>query len=239
LVASNSRAVSVVPTRAATRVFGTNPLSFSAPARRNPPFLLDMSTSTVAGNKVKMYAMKNKPLPPGWVLDENGQPVIDAALARQYMSQRKQGGLTPIGGTPEMSSHKGYGLAMMVQLLGATLGGGTFHGLAQSRGKQNGPDNIGHFFMAIDPKAFRPEGGFEDEVDDMINFLHSQPAIDPCLPVLVAGDPELQASERRLREGVPIPEVVLENLRGIAQRSGAPFLLEQQDTIASASSDAV
>jgi LDH2 family malate/lactate/ureidoglycolate dehydrogenase len=225
LVASNSRAVSVVPTRAATRVFGTNPLAFAAPTRRNPPFLLDMSTSTVAGNKIKMYALKHKPLPPGWALDEKGQPIVDAALAREYITKRDRGGLTPIGGTPEMSSHKGYGLAMMVQILGSTLAGGSFHGLAESRGKQSGPDNIGHFFLAIDPQAFRPGGNFEDEVDEMIEFLHSAPTIDPSMPVLVAGDPELQSREQRSREGVPIPEVLIEKLRGIARRCGAPFLL--------------
>ena len=224
LVASNSRAISVVPTRAATRVFGTNPLAFAAPARRNPPFLLDMSTSTVAGNKIKMYAFKNKPLPPGWVLDENGQPVIDAALARQYLSQRERGGLTPVGGTPDMSSHKGYGLAMMVQILGSTLAGGSFPGLAASCGKQKVPDNIGHFFQALDPKAFRPEGAFEDDLDEMIDFLHGAPAVDPSLPVLVAGDPELQSREQRSREGVPIPEILFEKIREIAQRCGAPFL---------------
>jgi LDH2 family malate/lactate/ureidoglycolate dehydrogenase len=227
MVTSNARTVAVLPTRASTKVFGTNPIAFAAPARRNPPFLLDMATSTVAANKVRVYEFKGKPLPDGWVLDENGHSVRDAAVARRYIWEGGKGGLTPIGGTPEMSSHKGYGLAMIAQLLGSTLVGGCFPPLTEQRGTADGPDNLGHFFLALDPKAFRPDGAFESDLDEMIDYLHAVPAIDPAEPVLVAGDPELQARERRLKEGVPITPVLADKIRGICQRCGVPFLLEQ------------
>ena len=156
MVASSARSVVMVPTRGAAPVLGTNPLAFSAPARRNRPFVLDMATTTVAANKVKVYDLNRKPLPEGWVVDERGRPVTDAALAMDYLFKRPEGGLTPLGGAPEMGSHKGYGLAMMAKILGATLTGGSFSPLRNRDGtRPDEPDNIGHFFLAIDPKAFR------------------------------------------------------------------------------------
>ncbi len=220
-----SRTVCVPPTRSSTRVFGTNPIACAAPARRNPPFLLDMATSTVAANKVKLYAYKGKPLPAGWVLDENGKPICDAAVASQYVWNSDKGGLSPLGGTAEMRSHKGYGLAMMVQILGSTLVGGSFAAIDEPSGRLDKRDNIGHFFVAIDPKCFRPEGDFERDLDIMIDYLHAQPPINPEEPVLVPGDPELQSRELRSKEGVPLPEGLVEKIRGICERCGVPFLL--------------
>lgn len=226
LVTSSTRTVNVVPTRSSVPVLGTNPIAFAAPARRNRPFLLDMATSTVAGNKVKVYDLNHKPLPPGWVLDERGEPIRDAALAMDYIMNRDVGGITPLGGTAEMANHKGYGLSVMVQILGSTLAGGSFSPIRDRTQQGSDPDNIGHFFMAIDPKAFRPEGAFEDDLDAVIDELHQAPAADPALPVLVAGDPEVLQSEQRLRDGIPLPQTLTDKLRGVCERCGVPFVLE-------------
>jgi LDH2 family malate/lactate/ureidoglycolate dehydrogenase len=225
LATCQSRTVSVQPTRSKTRVFGTNPIACAAPARRNPPFLLDMATSTIAAQKIKVYAYQGKLLPAGWVLDENGQPISDAALARDNVFNTDKGGLSPLGGTAEMASHKGYGLGMMVQILGSVLVGGSFAPIDAPRGAMDKGDNIGHFFLAIDPKCFRSAGAFEDDLDDMIDFLHAQPPINPEDPVLVPGDPELRSRERRLKEGVPLSSQLVDKIRGISERCGAPFLL--------------
>ena len=101
----------VVPTFGAEPMFGTNPIAFAAPARRHPPFCLDMATSTVALGKIKLAAAHSKPLKPGWAVDERGNLVTNAVEALKHAH------LTPLGGTPEMSSHKGYGLAAMVEIL--------------------------------------------------------------------------------------------------------------------------
>jgi LDH2 family malate/lactate/ureidoglycolate dehydrogenase len=227
LVTSNARTPCVVPTRSSKALFGTNPIAIAVPARRNHPFLLDMATSTVAANKVRVYEFHRKPLPDGWVLD-------DSSLGMDYIFHRDRGGLTPVGGIPEMSSHKGYGLAMVAQILGATLCGADFWALNNERGvKGKRPDNLGHFFLALDPKAFRTGGSFEDEMDDMIDLLHAAPPIDPALPVLVPGDPEVQARECRLKEGIPMPSALIEKIRGICQRSGAAFLLDSASAVGS------
>jgi LDH2 family malate/lactate/ureidoglycolate dehydrogenase len=88
------------------------------------------------------------------------------------------------------------------------------------------PNNLGHFFLAIDPKAFRDEGAFENDLDDVIDVLHATKRADPERPVLVAGDPENETRTLRQREGIPLPEDLIGLLRGIASRAGTPFLLE-------------
>ena len=225
MVTSATRGVSMVPTFAAEPVMGTNPLAFAAPARRNPPFQLDMATTTVAAGKVKVHKLNHRPLPPGWVLDGKGQAVTDADEAFRYVFERAEGGITPLGGTRELGGHKGYGLAVMVHILGGTLGGASFSPIRNRTQKPSDPHNIGHFFLAIDPRAFRGEGEFENDLDQVIDVLHGARRADPAQPVLVAGDPEIATRAERLRDGVPIPDDLMDQLRVVASSAAVPFVL--------------
>ena len=229
MVTSATRTVGVVPTHGRVPVLGTNPIAFAAPARRNRAFRLDMATATVAANKVKVHDLNGRALPAGWVLDEHGAPVRDAALALSIIRERDEGGLTPLGGTPEMGSHKGYGLAMMAHILGGALSGASFSPIRVRTQRPQDPDNLGHFFLALDPRAFREEGEFEDDLDDALDVLRATPPADPARPVLVAGDPEAASRERRLREGIPLPPALLAKLRAVCEGCGAPFLLQPDD----------
>jgi len=225
MVTSGTRGVTMVPTFAAEPVMGTNPIAFAAPARRNPPFQLDMATTTVAAGKVKVYKLNHRPLPSGWVVDGAGASVTEEAEAFRYVFERPEGGITPLGGTREAGSHKGYGLAVMVHILGAVLSGGSFSPLRNRTQKPSDPHNIGHFFLAIDPRAFRDEGAFEDDLDQVIDVLHGAKRADAAQPVLVAGDPEMATRQERLEAGVPIPDDLMAQLRGVADRAGVPFVL--------------
>lgn len=228
MITSSARGILVVPTRGAVPVLGTNPIAFSAPAGRNRPFVLDIATSTVASNKVKVHELNGKPLKEGWVTDEAGRAVTDAAMAMDYLHRRPEGGLTPLGGTAEMGSHKGYGLGLMAQILGATLTGGSFSPLREGgKTRPDEPDNVGHFFMAIDPRAFRPPGAFEDDMDAVIDLLHATPPADPSRPVLVPGEPEDLARAARLAAGIPIPPALDRHVRDICLRCGATYLLQE------------
>ncbi|KZC97682.1 Ldh family oxidoreductase [Oceanibaculum pacificum] len=209
---------SVVPTRSAEPMFGTNPFAFAAPTKRNEPFLFDMATSTVAIGKLKLAWLAGKPVPEGWALDAAGQPVTDAEVA---MNSRM---LTPLGGTSLMGSHKGYGLGAMVEVLSTMLAGATYAPLRPAEQKHF---DIGHFFFALDPHCFREKDGFEDDLDAMIDRLHAATPVDPAQPVLVPGDPEHQRRAQRETEGVPIAGPMVEMLAGIAQRAGVPFTLTQ------------
>jgi LDH2 family malate/lactate/ureidoglycolate dehydrogenase len=226
-ITSSARTVTVIPTHGAVPMLGTNPIAFGAPAGRHPPFLLDMATSTVAVNKVKVYALNNKPLPAGWVVDGKGQPVTDAAQAFKLCVEQVSGGLLPLGGDADTGGHKGYGLAMFAQLLGSTLAGGSFSPLRNKLQGMNVADNIGHFCMAIDPAAFRAQGAFEQDVDDIIDTLHGMPRANPAQPVQVAGDPERATRAERAEAGIPMPESLLSQLRAIATRAGVHYGMEE------------
>lgn len=209
----------IVPTFGADAMLGTNPIAFAARGKAGPPFCFDMATSTVAFNKVKMAAWCGKELRPGWAMDAQGQPLTDAAAAVKSIR------LTPLGGLPEMSSHKGYGLATMVEILSTTLSGSFF---AATRPQEH-PDaprhNVGHFFLALDPKAFREEGEFEADLDALTTALRNTRRAEADQPVLVAGDPEQAQLEARQRDGIPLPEELVATLRRLAHDVGAEWKL--------------
>ena len=211
----------IVPTFGRDAVLGTNPIAFAAPAKSNKPFSLDMATSTVALNKVRNYYRRGKEIPLGWAMDNEGQPTSNPKVG--YEARR----VSPVGGTRELGSHKGYGLAMMVEILCAVLTGAWAEaGKEDSNGYPvKSTNQTGHFFMTIDPSHFRDNEEFNEELDLMIDMLHATPSIDPAQPVLVAGDPEWAIFAERRRDGVPLPEVLIEELREVVSRCNAPWLL--------------
>jgi LDH2 family malate/lactate/ureidoglycolate dehydrogenase len=208
-----------VPTFGADGMFGTNPIAFVAPGRRHRVFYLDMATSTVAVGKLKLADIHGKPLASGWALDADGAVTLDAAQALQDPR------LTPLGGTRTMSSHKGYGLAAMVEVLCSMLPGAYYWATREARHPGASHWNIGHFFLALDPDQFREPGEFEDDLDDMIDALHATRRADPDQPVLVPGDPERAAMQDREKNGIPVPDNLLAQVEGIAAEAGAKWLL--------------
>ncbi len=209
----------MVPTFGKEKILGTNPIAFAAPARRNPPFILDMATSTVAVGKLAIAQRLGLPVPEGWALDAEGQPTTDAAVGRAARN------LTPLGGTRELGSHKGYGLAAMVEILSSTLSGASIHRVGDKADAANVIGDIGHFFMAVDPKALRGDDGFPDEVDDLIDALHRTTPVDPGASVLVAGDPEIAAFEERSKNGIPLSDQLGLEIKQVAEDSSVPFIL--------------
>jgi LDH2 family malate/lactate/ureidoglycolate dehydrogenase len=226
LITSSARTVLMVPTRGAMPMLGSNPIAFAAPLHDGPPVVLDIATTTVAANKVKVHELNGKPLPEGWVVDAAGQPVADPAAAMTQIFREPGGGITPLGGAELTGGHKGYGLGLMVQILSATLTGAAFAPLRNRSQRPGEPDNIGHFFLALDPGALRPRGGYEEEIAELVALLRATPPADPARPVLVPGDPEMSERARRQREGVPIPATLDRHIREICEGCGAPYLLQ-------------
>lgn len=210
----------MVPTFGRKRQLGTNPIAFAAPAKNNPPFLLDMATTTVAVGKVSIAKRLGKEMPEGWTVDNEGKPLTDPNIARELRL------LTPLGGNRELGSHKGYGLGAMVEILCCTLSGAGARCVTDPENRSEGPTDVGHFFLAIDPGMFRDGDGFEDDLDDLIDVLHDTPRSDPAQPVLVAGDPERAAYAERSHSGIPIAEALIEEVRSVAEGTGVPFVLE-------------
>ena len=219
MAATSASGIQVAPTGGAQARFGTDPWSFAAPARPGEPFLLDMATTTVAAGRVRNKANENLPAPPGWLLTREGQPSTDPLEAAQ-----KGGYLTSLGGSPEGSSYKGYGLATMVNILSSCLSGATLVTDPMHCQKPQGMD-IGHFFLALSPTLFRDDGEFEQDVATLCDALRATPPMDPAKPVMVAGDPERQNAARRLQHGIPVGPGLLKQIEAIAAQSKVPWLL--------------
>jgi LDH2 family malate/lactate/ureidoglycolate dehydrogenase len=215
---TSAAGIQVAPTFGAEAKLGTDPWSFAAPGRPDEPFLLDMATTTVAAGKIRNKANEGLPLPPGWVVTKEGLPSTDA-------TENLRGGfLTPLGGTPEGSSYKGYGLSAMVNILASALSGATMITDPMHMKKPEGMD-IGHFFLALDPGLFRAPKDFRADVAAFCDALRATRPADPARPVMVAGDPERKIAAQRMAEGIPVMPNLLYKVRSIAQAAGAPWML--------------
>lgn len=222
MVATSASMVQVAPTGGAQARLGTDPWAFAAPGREGEPFVLDMATTTVAAGKIRNKANENLPAPPGWLLTRDGLPSTDPLEAVQ-----KGGFLTSLGGSPEGSSYKGYGLSVMVNILGSCLSGATLITDPMHTKKPKGID-IGHFFLALSPTLFREQGAFEADVASLCDTLRATRPVDPAQPVMVAGDPERGHAARRMKEGIPVGPNLLAQIRQIAGESGASWLLGEE-----------
>src|SRR5580692_10661073 len=192
MACTSASGIQVAPTFGKEAKLGTDPWSFAAPSADGVPFLLDMATTTVAAGRIRNKANENLPTPDGWVLDSEGRPSNDPLVAKE-----KGGFLTSLGGSPENSSYKGYGLAVMVNILASCLSGATLITDPMHTKKPQGMD-IGHFFMAIDPSIFRESGDFQTDVQTFMTALRGTTPVDPAQPVMVAGDPQWKNAAKRM-----------------------------------------
>jgi len=217
---TSASGIQVAPTFGKQARLGTDPWSFAAPSADGVPFLLDMATTTVAAGRIRNKANEDLPTPDGWVLDAEGNPSNDPLVAKE-----KGGFLTSLGGSPENSSYKGYGLATMVNILASCLSGATLITDPMHTKQPQGMD-IGHFFMAIDPAVLRQSDDFQKDVAQFLGDLRATTPIDPARPVMVAGDPQWKYAEARMRDGIPVGPGLINQVRQIAQAAAAPWLLD-------------
>ena len=190
--------------------FGTNPICMSVPGGAEGPWLLDMATTTVAMGKIyKAMLNGQETIPPGWAMDAEGLPTtsVQAALS---------GLLAPLGG------YKGSGLAVMVEILCAVLGGGAMStqlGGIRVRGR---PMRASQMFLGIDLARFLPLDEFTARMDWLIRAVKSTPPARGYDEVLVANDPELRHQAERSRNGIPIEPGTWKALTDAARRLGVP-----------------
>ena len=213
--AMTNTAALAVPTFGRQVMFGTNPLAFAAPADREQGFVLDMSTTVVTRGKIEVYERAGKPLPSGWAVDKRGGPASDAGAMLEDMFHRHGGGILPLGGAGEdFGGQKGYGLAVMVDILCAVLGGAA-----------TGPDisdtatssaRVSHFFGAIKIDRFRDPSGFRTDMDRMLERLRQTPPADGADRVWFAGQKEWEHAAVTETRGIDVPDAVWESLFKIA-----------------------
>ncbi len=217
MVTTSAAGIQVAPTHGAQARLGTDPIAFAAPGKPGEPFLLDMATTTVAAGKIRNKANENLPTPTGWLVTAEGKPSTDPKEVS------KGGFMTPLGGTPDGSSHKGYGLAAMVNILSSALSG-AFMVTDPARAAKGGM--IGHFMMAIDPGLFRDVADFRADVASFCDTLRAPKPADPARPVMVAGDPERKIAAQRRETGIPVGAGLLAKVRDVARHSNAEWILD-------------
>ncbi len=212
-IAMTNASRQVVPTFGREARFGTNPMCFAAPTGKELPFVLDMATTTAAAGKLELAARQGKAIPLGWALNESAEGTDDPRVAQKARR------LLPLGGSREGGNHKGYGLAIVVEILCGVLSG-TLTALNADQ------DPRGHFFGAIRIDTFRPIDEFKRDMDRLIRELKSTPPIEGQSRVYVAGEIEFETAEERTERGIPLLPSVLKGLRDVGAQLGVPYNLE-------------
>lgn len=211
VVASNCGQQRIIrPPGGRTAMLGTNPFSVAAPAGRHHPYLLDMSTTVVPTGRIRLAAREGRDIPAGWLADDTGAPVTDPAALDAGTAY-----LQWLGGGPETGAYKGYGLALMVEVLAALLPGAGLGPAPEAYAGDGRPsgrdDDIGFFVLAV--SSARP--GLSADADGLFGALLGTPALDPDRPVRYPGWPEAEHAEQALRDGVPISGALHAELIGL------------------------
>ena len=219
-IAMTNASAIVAPTFSVERMLGTNPIAVAVPADKQPPFIADFATTTAANGKLEILQRKEEETPVGWVQDKEGNTSADANILK------KGGALLPLGSDRERSSHKGYALGSIVDILSGVLSGASYGPWvppfpAYVPMPQNMPGKgLGHFFGAMRIDAFRPAKEFKQNMDNWIQrFREAKPA-PGYDKVLIPGDPERETEAIRKKEGIPVFESVVKELEEVGEKLG-------------------
>jgi LDH2 family malate/lactate/ureidoglycolate dehydrogenase len=201
----------VVPTFGREAKYGTNPISLAAPAGEEPAFVLDMATTTAAAGKLEIAARLGESIPLSWALDKEAWPTTDPRVAQQARR------LLPLGGTREGGSHKGYGLAIMVEILSGILtGSAAAHGSPHVAVR-------GHFFGAVNIASFRSVEAFKRDLDQLLRELKATTPAEGQDRVYVAGEIEHEIAQERTTNGIPLHPSVIHSLRELSRQFDIPL----------------
>jgi len=213
----------VTPLWGAERMLGTNPIAIAFPGKEEPPIVVDMATCAAAYGKIEMARRRGESIPEGWGINNQG---LDTTNPDDIVAG---GCLLPLGSDRERGGHKGYGLAVMVDILCGALSGANWgpftppFALRQEIPARSVGKGIGHFFGALRIDGFIEADEFKRQMDDFIRtFRATKPAPGTNGP-LIPGDPERDAEKLRSKQGVPLIMPVVEELRVISRKTGIPF----------------
>jgi LDH2 family malate/lactate/ureidoglycolate dehydrogenase len=212
----------VAPTYGRTAVLGTNPIALAAPSQDRYPYVLDMATSDVAIGKIKVFEKRGQKIPMGWGIDDNGNVTDDP----KKVQSGGPGALLPLGSTDILRSYKGYGMALMVDILCGALSGSA---MLTDVGFPHEPrkSNVGHFFMSIKIDVFRPIIDFKKQIDYMVDLLKNSPKAEGADEIFIAGEKEFLAVEENRVKGVPLLDKIVEELKVNGAEIGVPFEYEE------------
>ena len=211
IVMSNA-AAAMSPWGGTEAFFGTNPISIAVPGGAEGSVALDMSSSVVARGKIRLAERTKEPIPLGWALDETGAPTTDPTAAMK-------GTLVPIGGP------KGYGLALIVDILAGMLSGSkygqdikTFHQLV-------GPTGVGVFSLAIDIERFMPHQQFNELIQVYLASIKGSKKAKGVSRIYIPGERKFEKEKRSLKEGIEVSDGLAKNLNTLLEKVKSPLRL--------------
>ena len=191
-----------------SRILGTNPIAWAAPTGTERTIMLDVATSAVAATKIFAAKNEGRSIPDTWLVDEDGVPTTDPTIFPEAGAQLP------------MAGHKGYGLAVFVEILTAVLtGSAMMSGVHSWVSEDPEPSDQGHAFIAIDVGAIMPAAEFHQRIGAMSEEIAGA-EMAPGHRIFLPGQMEWERREQALREGIEMPEDVLISLRGLAEDAG-------------------
>ena len=184
---------------------GTNPICMTFPSNLEGPVYFDFATSAVAGNKIKVAAVRGQKVAEGLILDKDGNPTTEP---NDYF----QGGtILPVGGA---QGHKGYGLGFMVEVLTSLLTGLGFGHYPPGR------HNDGVFMAAFNVAAFRPLEQFKQEVTEFAHYMKSSAPAKGFTEVFYPGELEWRTEQKMRKEGIFVEDATWKELQALVQELG-------------------
>lgn len=215
---------STAPTFGVKPMLGTNPIAVAAPTDEPFPYMYDAATSIVPRGKIEVAARAGKPIPEGWVINQDGISATDSSKMIEEMNEGKVA-LLPVGGLGELTGgHKGYGLATMVEIFSAAFQDGTYLWGLTDTDAEGKPQflRIGHFFLAIDIEHFIPLDVFKKISGSMMRELRESPKAPGQARIYTAGEKEYYSAKRIQAEGVEIPPGVQKALKSLGEELDVP-----------------
>ena len=213
----------VAPLWGAERMLGTNPISIAFPGLKEKPIVIDLATSAAAYGKIEIANRSKSKIPEGWIIDNQGE------LSANPEDMVNGGALLPLGSTRELGGHKGYALAAMVDILTAVLSGANWgpfappFALRQEIPERSVGKGIGHLFGAMEIDGFMEVDAFKKRIDEWIAVMRNTRPAKGTEGVLIPGDPEHREAEIRKKEGIPLGDAVIKDLKTISKQTGIAF----------------
>lgn len=214
-VAMTNSLKAVVPTFGRLPMLGTNPIAFTFPAEPIA-FHFDASTSVVTAGKIEVYDKLGKTAPVGWGMNENGEDETDAGRILTALFGG-QSGLHPLGGGGEQfGGHKGYGFAMIAEILSSVISMGT----TSNHVEENGVAGVCHFFCAVDPAIFGDAAAIQHHLETYLEELRQSPKAQGQERIFIHGEKAAEAYQRRINQGITVNDRVMSEMKDLADDLG-------------------
>ncbi|MDD3223755.1 MAG: Ldh family oxidoreductase [Clostridium sp.] len=204
----------IVPTFGKEAMLGTNPIAISMPAKPYP-FLLDMATSVATRGKIEVYNKRKEPLPLGFALNAEGEDTSNPEDILYNIPRKLGGGLVPLGGSKELTGgHKGYGLALAVEMFTAILSGGFTADKVNFNGGKGGSGTC-HYFFAVDYGMFGDKEEIEKNLSEYLNKIRESKKAKGATRIYTHGEKEVEAYNDKMKNGIPMNDSTLKEIRDI------------------------